>query len=110
MRLMLASRALIAAAALCAGAGLARADAIDGDWCNPAGKHLVIKGPEITLPDGAQLQGAYTRHSFAYAVPDNQPAAGTPMILRLVNDETMIAQAYRGGVLPVTWKRCEHVS
>ena len=110
MRLLLAAPALIAAAVLGAGAGIARADTIDGDWCDPAGKHLVINGQDITLPDGAQLQGTYLRHSFAYAVPDNLPAAGTQMILRMLNEQTMIAQAYRGGVLPVTWKRCEHLS
>ena len=110
MRLLPNSLSLIAAAVLCAGAGFASADVIDGDWCDPAGKHLVIKGQDITLPDGAQLQGTYLRHSFAYAVPDNLPAAGTQMILRMVNEQTMIAQAYRGGVLPVTWKRCEHLS
>ena len=110
MRLLPSPRALIAAALICTGIGFARADTIDGDWCDPAGKHLVINGQDITLPDGAQLQGTYLRHSFAYAVPDNLPAAGTQMILRLVNEQTMISQAYRGGVLPVTWKRCEHVS
>ena len=98
------------AAALCLAGSAARADAIDGDWCNPEGKHIVIKGPEITLPDGAQLNGNYTRHSFAYTVPDGQPAAGTPMIMTLVNENLAVAKAYRGGVLPVTWKRCEHVS
>ena len=88
----------------------ARADAIDGDWCNAEGKHLAIKGNEITLPDGSQLQGAYTRHSFAYTVPENQPAAGTQMILRLVNEDNLLAAAYRGPTPPEPWKRCEHVS
>ena len=102
--------ACLAALALAVSAGAARADAIDGDWCNAEGKHILIKGPEITLPDGAQLQGNYTRHSFAYVVPENQPTAGTQIIITLVNENLAVAKAYRGAVLPVTWKRCEHVS
>jgi hypothetical protein len=110
MRSLLFSRMLLAAVVLCLASAAARADAIDGDWCSAEGKHIVIKGPEITLPDGAQLQGNYTRHSFAYVVPENQPAAGTQMIITLVNEDLAVAKAYRGGTLPVTWKRCEHVS
>ena len=103
------SRTLLAAAFICL-ASAARADSVDGDWCNTEGKHLVIKGTDITLPDGTQLQGSNTRHSFAYVVPASQTPAGGQMLMRLVNEETMIAQVYRGGTLPVTWKRCEHVS
>ena len=88
----------------------ARADSVDGDWCSADGKHIAIKGPDITLPDGTQLQGSFMRHSFAYVIPENQAAAGAQMILRLVNEDTIQALAYRGGTAPVTWKRCEHVS
>lgn len=109
MRSLPPSRIFIAAAALCLATAV-RADAIDGDWCNPEGKHIVIKGTEITLPDGAQLQGNYTRHSFAYVVPENQPAAGSQIIITQVNENLAVSKAYRGSVLPVTWKRCEHVS
>ena len=103
------SRILLGAALLCC-ATAARADAIDGDWCNGDGKHMVIKGPEITLADGAQLQGNYTRHSFTYVVPEGQPEAGAQIIITLVNENLAVAKAYRGALLPVTWKRCEHVS
>ena len=105
-----ASALVLAAALAVLAPQAARADAIDGDWCNAEGKHLVIKGNEITLPDGATLQGNYTRHSFAYMTSESQPPAGTPMILRLVNEDTMLAAAYRGPTPPEQWKRCEHVS
>lgn len=95
---------------LCMTVPAASADAIDGEWCNTDGKHITINGPDITLPDGAKLQGNYTRHSFAYTVPESQPAAGTPMIMTLVNENLAVAKAYRGGILPMTWKRCERVS
>ena len=34
-------------ALLCLSATHVRADAIDGDWCNAAGKQMTIRGPEI---------------------------------------------------------------
>jgi hypothetical protein len=104
------SLALLAFGILVSTALPARADVIDGDWCDPDGKHLAIKGNEITLPDGKMLNGAYTRHSFAYTIPENSENAGTQMIMRLMNENLMLSQPYRTPVQPVQWKRCEHVS
>ena len=54
----------------------ARADVIDGDWCNAAGRQMTIRGPEITTPGGKQARGDYTRHSFSYVVPAGEAGAG----------------------------------
>ena len=52
---------------------LARADVIDGDWCNAEGKQMTIRGPEIVTPGGKQTRGDYTRHSFSYVIPAGEP-------------------------------------
>ena len=52
----------------------ARADAIDGDWCRPDGKHMSIRGPEIVTPMGTHTRGNYDRHAFSYAVPAKEKA------------------------------------
>ncbi len=53
----------VSAAALCLSVGAARADAIDGDWCQADGRHMTIRGPEITTPGGnrrSSLRGSVT--------------------------------------------------
>lgn len=84
----------------------ARADSIDGDWCNGPGKVLQIKGPQILTPDGKRLQGDYTRHGFSYT----DQAILTQMTL--LNEQTMhLRRAASAAALaqaaPETWKRCQ---
>ena len=52
-----------AAAACLVGAGGARADAIDGNWCGPDGRTLTIEGPRITTPGGTAMRGDHDRHA-----------------------------------------------
>ena len=66
----------------------ARADVIDGDWCQP-GRHFSIKGPEIVTPAGHRLQGNYSRHYFTYIVPAAEPEAGQYIAMTLVNENTV---------------------
>jgi hypothetical protein len=99
-------------AALSIGAALAlaatgvRADAIDGDWCGPDGKHLEIHGPKIITPAGNQIAGNYTRHSFAYVVPANEKDAGVTVTMQLLNEE-MVRITPRPGAPAETWLRCK---
>ena len=44
---------VLAAAILAALATPAAADAIDGNWCSPDGRHFFIQGPSIVTEDGA---------------------------------------------------------
>ena len=37
--------------------GGARADAIDGDWCSAGGRQMVVTGPAIVTPRGAETRG-----------------------------------------------------
>jgi len=104
------SKRLLAAAIVVAGAfGLpqhARADAIDGEWCGEDGRHLSIQGPAIVTPGGTKMQGAYTRHSFNYSTPANEPDAGQEVAMRLLNETTV--QVRTGGPerAAVIWRRC----
>jgi len=93
------------AAALLAGAGPARADAIDGNWCSPDGRQsMTIDGPRILTPGGARITGLYDRHAFAYQVPAPEPDAGAPVSMTLVNDNTLFLTVGNGP--QQTWKRC----
>ncbi len=85
----------------------ARADAIDGDWCNAAGKHMTIRGSAITTPGGNSITGNYSRHFFSYVVPPGEPGAGDAVDIVLRGEH--LAQSRQGGAdAPTTdWRRCQ---
>ena len=85
-------------------AGPALADAIDGNWCHSDGRHLEIKGPQLTTPGGAQIQGDYDRHGFAYVVPAAEPEAGATVKMVLMGETQMrmISPANPDQL----WRRC----
>jgi len=92
--------------ALMLGAEPALADAIDGEWCSDDGRHVSIQGPTIVTPAGTRLQGSYTRHSFAYTVPSNEPNSGEDVAMRLLS-ETAVQVRFGPAERPVqTWHRC----
>ena len=88
----------------------ARADAIDGDWCSPDGKHLTIKGPAIKTPGGVDMSGNYTRHAFSYVVPEKEPNAGSTIFMSLMNETTVQVREGTPVAQPVVWKRCENIT
>jgi hypothetical protein len=85
---------------------LARADAIDGDWCRQDGKRMKIRGPEIVTPGGNQTRGDYTRHSFSYLIPAGEAGAGENVSIILLSE--YLAHARQGSdTAPVqVWNRC----
>jgi hypothetical protein len=88
----------------------AKADAIDGNWCRPDGKHMAINGPEIVTPSGTRTKGDYDRHAFSYAVPANDPGAGATINMILVDENTVLSRAdaspgFGPGEADV-WRRC----
>ncbi len=92
-------------------AQVARADAIDGNWCSADGKRMLIEGPAITTPAGTQTQGNYSRHYFTYQVPASDPGAGKTIYMALLNENTvhltMAADAQSAQQSPVeVWHRC----
>jgi len=104
---MMLPRLLLGCVALVAGASLARADAIDGQWCFGS-SHFEINGPNIRTPGGNDIIGNYDRHGFSYVVPASEQGAGTEVVMVLLNEETV--HLTRGRATPETWKRCKPVS
>ncbi len=102
---------ITAAAATALSGEVARADAIDGNWCSADGKRMEIEGPAITTPAGTQWHGNYSRHYFTYEVPASDPGAGETVYMALLNENTVhlttAADAQAAQKSPVeTWHRC----
>lgn len=79
------------------------ADAIDGAWCHE-GSRLTIACAAIVTPGGAKTSGDYSRHAFSYVAPAGDPAPGTTISMRLLNEETMQLKPAAADV--ETWRRC----
>ncbi len=103
MRTMLLATIVVSAVFL---AATARADAIDGDWCSPAGKSFSIRGPQIDTPEGNRIEGLYDRHGFIYTVPDGEPDSGQQVRMVLVDDNTVRLTVGEGATDVQTWRRC----
>ena len=93
-----------------AGLAPAHADAIDGQWCSPKGKHLKIDGATIVTPGGTKMQGQYDRHSFTYVVPPKEPGAGTKIYMSLLGEEELDVHSGSPVTKPERWKRCQTIS
>ena len=102
-RLALAAAAGMVVAAL---ACPARADKIDGSWCDEGGQRLSIDGPAVVTPGGNSLAGEYSRHFFSYVVPDGEPNSGATIQMRLLNEETMQRRLAGPAAAVETWHRC----
>jgi hypothetical protein len=87
----------------------ARADAIDGQWCQGP-SHFVIEGPSILTPGGNRIQGSYSRHGFIYIVPANEPGAGGEIDMVLLNEETVQLTRKGQATAPEIWRRCKPTS
>ncbi len=92
---------------LIATSDIARADAIDGDWCRADGKRMSIRGSDITTPGGARTRGDYSRHAFSYVVPAGEAGAGEQVAITLLSET--LAHARQGAdPAPVqVWNRCQ---
>ena len=104
-------RFAVATVTMLAGASIAQADAIDGDWCFAA-QNLNIQGARIRTPAGTEMAGDYTRHAFTYTVPASELGAGTTVAMQLLSEETMALTRASGtaAAQPEVWKRCKPVS
>lgn len=93
-------------------AGFARADAIDGDWCNQDGSQIFIAGDSIRLTDGTTLTGTYTRHQFSYVAPKGDTEAGK-VILFVQRSEEEMRRVRDPQAMPEhadIWQRCRNTS
>ena len=89
----------------------ARADAIDGEWCQPDGRHMSIKGPKIVTVGGNGIDGSYTRHSFSYVIPGKELGAGETVNMVLLNEDTVQLMWPASAIRPPApaleiWHRC----
>ena len=84
------------------GAGAARADSIDGNWCAPDGRQMTINGPEIVTPNGARTSGNYTRHDFSYSAPGGRDTVS----MHLMNETTVQLRPSLTCERTEIWRRC----
>lgn len=92
---------------LVASTTLARADAIDGDWCAAEGNlHMTINGANITTPSGKQIKGNYTRHAFDYVVPDGEAGAGETVNILLRGEYLAVSRQGASDAPLKEWRRC----
>jgi hypothetical protein len=93
--------------ALVASVTLARADAIDGDWCAAEGnQHMTISGADITTPGGKQIKGNYSRHAFDYVVPDGEAGAGEKVNIFLRSEYFAVSRQGTSDAPLKEWRRC----
>ncbi len=100
-------QAALAVALLLLAAATARADAIDGQWCDGS-KHFKIDGPNIVTPGGNVITGNYGRHDFSYVVPDGEVGAGENVDMQLLDEEHV--RVSFGTSAPKIWRRCKVTS
>jgi hypothetical protein len=106
-----AIQALIAAGSIIGSIATARADVIDGNWCNGKGRVFTIKGPTIVTTEGTKTEGNYSRHAFSYTIPAPDPSAGAQVFMVLINEMTVRLRLGADASVPVeTWKRCDVTS
>jgi hypothetical protein len=103
------ARGVLALAVLTAGATLASADTIDGEWCLGSSAFAISEGSILT-PAGNTTGGNYSRHAFSYIVPASEPGAGGQIDMTLQDEQTV--RLTRGGRSspPEFWRRCKPTS
>ena len=92
--------------------GVARADAIDGDWCNQDGSQIFIDGNSIRLTDGTVVTGTYSRHKFSYVAPPGDFEAGKEILFVQRSEEEM-RRVRDPQAMPEhadIWQRCRNTS
>ncbi len=91
-------------------AGVARADAIDGDWCSADGQRMSIRGDNIVTPSGKQVAGNYSRHAFDYVIPSGDPGAGEGVSIILHGEYLAFSRQGEKGDRPTEWRRCKDLN
>jgi len=82
----------------------AQADAIDGAWCSENGRRFAIEGSSVTTTRGMRLSGNYTRHTFNFTLPSEEPDAGAAVDM-VLQGETQVRVTI-GAAGAQTWRRC----
>jgi len=92
---------------LIATGNIARADAIDGEWCRADDKRMSIRGPNIVTPGGGQIRGEYSRHAFSYVVPAGETGAGEEVSITLLSEILAHARQGKDNAPIQVWNRCQ---
>lgn len=107
-RIWRGSSALLGVLGALAVAAPARADRVDGEWCDAKGLRVLIQGDAITTPGGARLSGQNRRHVFTYDAPSGEALAGH-VRFQQENDDLMRSTSEDAGGAR-EWRRCRPVS
>ncbi len=91
-------------------AGVARADAIDGDWCSADGQRMSIRGDNITVPSGKRIPGNYSRHAFDYVIPSGESGAGDKVSIILHSEYLAFSRQGTSGDRQIEWRRCKDLN
>ncbi len=91
-------------------AGIAWADAIDGDWCSADGQRMSIRGDNIVIPSGKQIAGNYSRHAFDYVIPSGDAGAGDTVSIILRSEYLALSHQGEKGDRPTEWRRCKDLN
>jgi hypothetical protein len=106
-RLIGSLSAILGLITLIVASDIARADAIDGDWCRADGKRMSIRGPDITTPAGTRTRGEYSRHAFSYVIPPGEAGAGEQVAITLLSEYLAHARQGAGNAPVQVWNRCQ---
>ena len=98
---------LLVAAGLLLQTGIARADAIDGDWCSTDGMRMSIRGEKITTPGGKQIEGNYSRHAFDYVIPAGENGTGDVVNIVLRGEYLALSRQGPAQAPLREWHRCK---
>ena len=86
----------------------ARADAIDGDWCDKGGRFTSVNGPKVLTPGGNNITAEYDRHHITYTAPSGEKEAGRKIDMTVLDDENAERRVGDGPLKP--WHRCQRPS
>jgi len=104
----------IAAAILAASSTITFADHIDGRWCSPLGRSIIVNGPQVTTPEGAQVTANYDRHHIDYIIPTGEPRAGDTFSADQLGEDrirvTIVAKSGTPAPTPEIWTPCKPIS
>ena len=98
---------LLVAAGLLLQTSIARADAIDGDWCSTDGMRMSIRGEKITTPGGKQIEGNYSRHAFDYVIPAGENGSGDVVNIVLRGEYLALSRQGPAQAPLREWHRCK---
>lgn len=101
-------RTWVLAGMLTAAPTLALCDRVDGAWCGPDGRQITILGDRVVSFGGTETDGIYSRHRYAFTVPEGEAGAGAAVVLNQLSEEEARLSVDGGDGQP--WTRCRPVT